>query len=445
MINKNKFSLYAFMLAAVVALFATSTSNAQAATVYDMKGAVERALEANPGMLSARHDLLGAEYGKKSALGSFGPSATVTYGYTRKDHLKPDRDVATSDQDVFTATLNIHQDLFTGFNLLSTYQKSVLSEENAAATVNNVELSLISTVQENFLGLLKAREDVRSAKDSVTRLTEQLKVTKAFYDVGLKPRLDLLQAEVDLAQAEDTLLKAENSVATQNVRLNTLLDLSIDADVEYQGDLQYQPFTMGIDEALISAYETRPDLVIAAKAIAIAVEDKDIVDSAFYPQAGADFNWSSVGDKMTASGSERLRTEYSEWSAGVSVSWKFFEWGKTYHASKQADENVKSLMKKAEETRQNAIYDVKSNHLDINQAAESIRVNKKAVEAAEEGYRMAVARYQNQVGTNTDVLDAQERLTQAEAGLTTALADYKIALSQLYVSIGQKNPSLLSK
>lgn len=444
--NKKKSLHYStFLLTMAFAITLLYVPAAQAGTVYDMNGAVQRALEANPGMLAARHDLLGAEYGRKSAMGSFGPSASVSYGYTRKDHKKPNRDLPTSDQDVFTATLNIHQDLFTGWRIMSTYERAALSEENAAATVDNVELALISTVQENFLGLVKAREDVRSAQDSVARLKEQYKVTKAFYDVGLKPRLDLLQAEVDLATAEDALLKAKNSVATQVARLNTLLDLPLDADVEYMGDLKFQPFTLDLDQALKTAKEKRPDLVIAGKAVEIAVKDKSITDSSFYPQVGADFDWSSYGDKVYASGSDRIKTEYSEWSAGISASWKFFEWGKTYHASKQADEKVKSLTQSADDTLQDAIYEVKANHLAINKAAESIRVNKKAVVAAEEGYRMAVARYQNQVGTNTDVLDAQERLTKAEAGLTAALADYKIALSKLYVSIGEKNPSLLSK
>lgn len=434
----------ALVLALAVGLVGAA-SDASAATVYDLKQAVEQALEANPGMAAVRHDLLGAEEGRKSARGAFLPSATVTYGYTKYDHKKPNRDVVTSDDDVWGTTFNVHQDLFTGFNILSTYEKAELATENAEAKLRNTELSLITNVQQNFLGLLKAREDVRSAQDSVTRLKEQLKVTQAFYDVGLKPRLDVLQAEVDLARAEDTLIAAENTVATQLVRLNTLLGLEIDADVDYEGDLNYQPFTMAIEDALDKAYKDRPDLFIAAKSVEIAIKDKKIAYSALYPQLGADFNWNSTGDHMDVAGDQYSRTEYSSWNVALAASWKFWDWGKTYYAGKQAEQNVASLLKSADDTRKEAAYEVKSNHLSIRKAAESIRVNKKALEAAQEGYRMAVARYQAQVGTNTDVLDAQERLTAAEASLTAALADYKIALSKLYSSIGEKNPSLLSQ
>lgn len=441
MISKKTTTLFAL---AVVLVFATA-SPAQANTVYNMQQAVELALEANPTMLAARHDLLGSEAGRKSARGSFLPSASTSYGYTRYDHDQPTRDNPTRDKDVWSATFNVHQDLFTGWRILSTYQRAQLAEENAAARVFNTELSLVNTVQENFLGLLKARENVRSAKDSVTRLREQLKVTQAFYDVGLQPRLDVLQAEVDLAGAEDSLLTAENSVATQIVRLNTLLGLAHDADVDYEGTLAYQPFSLTIEQALERAEKDRPDLLIAKKSVEIAVKDKKITDSAFYPQLGADFDWSTYGDDPNAAGDDYAETEYSEWTVGVRASWTFWEWGKTYYASEQAKENVSSLLQSAQNTHQEAVYAVKANHLAIGNAKESIRVNKKAVEAAQESYRMAVARYQAQVGTNTDVLDAQSRLTSAEAALTTALANYEIALSRLFASIGEKNTALTSR
>lgn len=427
----------------MVALLAAVPAMAET-TVYNMEQAVERALTANPSVQSAMHSQQGAEEGRKSARGSFGPSVSGSYGYTSRDHAKPTEDNPTSEKDLFSAGVTVHQDLFTGWNILSTYQKAALSKDKADASLRNVELTVTGLVQENFLKLLQARENVRAAKDSLARLQEQLKVTTAFYDVGLKPRLDVLQAEVDLAKAEDGLIEAQNFVATQEARLNTLLNLPLDADVDYAGTLDYVPFSLSIDEVMKRAYKGRPDLDIAAKSVDIAIKDEDIVKSAFYPQVGADFKWTSTGDDMAASGSDLMDTEFSEWSVGVSANWTLWEWGKTYYAVKQAKQNVRSLIAEAENTKQEATFDVKSSHLSIRKAAESIKVNRKAVEAAQEGYRMAVARYQAQVGTNTDVLDAQERLTTAEAGLITALADYRIALSKMFVAMGEQNPALKS-
>ena len=72
-------------------------------------------------------------------------------------------------------------------------------------------------------------------------------------------------------------------------------------------------------------------------------------------------------------------------------------------------------------------------------------MTEKAVEQAQEAYRVAKARYNEQVGTNFDVLDASSKLTVAEADLTGARADYLTALSQLYVSMGEYRPDLLKR
>ncbi|MFN2267256.1 MAG: TolC family protein, partial [Desulfonatronovibrio sp.] len=47
-----------------------------------------------------------------------------------------------------------------------------------------------------------------------------------------------------------------------------------------------------------------------------------------------------------------------------------------------------------------------------------------------------------QVGTNTDVLDAQAKLSGAEANLIRANADYLKALATIYNAMGEKNISL---
>ncbi len=416
---------------------------ARAAETLTLEQAVLRALENNPTMQAARAELAGAQYGRQAAMGSFGPSLSTGYSFTERDHAKPKRQLATSERQVWAWNFNAHQDLFTGFRLLSTYEKAALTQESAATKIRSAELSLVQSVQQNFLSLLKARADVKSGEDSVTRLKEQLKVTQAFYDVGLKPRLDVLRAQTDLASAENTLLQARSAVSTQVARLNTLLGMDLDADVDYAGQLEYLPFTMGMDEALGSALKNRPDLDIAEKSVEIARKDKKITDSAFYPSLGADYDQSRQGDNPHVDGSPLMKTEWNEWSMGVSASWKFFEWGKTLNESQKAAQTIVQMEAERRNLVQEATYEVKASHLKIGEAADRISVTRAALDQAREAYRMAVARYQAQVGTNSDVLDSQAQLTRAEADLTQAMADYQLALANLYVSIGNKNPGLM--
>ncbi len=420
----------------------------ESGTPYTMQQAVEQALKANPGLSAYVAAAVGAEAGRKAALGNLLPSLSAGYAYTRYDHKKPDRDVSnlarTYSADNTEATVTVHQDVFTGGNLWNTFQSARYSKHQAEQDLQYQELAMILDVQQNFLSLLEARENVRSAKDSVKRLSSQYKVTQAFYDVGLSPRLDVLQAEVDLATAEDTLLQNENTVATQIAQLNTLLGLPIESKINYIGELKYVPFSMSLDECYERAYANRPDLKSSKLAVQIAQHDAKAALSAIYPQLAAEWNWETNGDHILADGYVNSKTEFSSWAASLSATWTVFDWGNTLYTWRKAQAYVRQLQASEEDTKNTIAYQIKSRHLKLAETTKRIKVNKKSVEAAEEGYRMAVARYQAQVGTNTDVLDAQSRLTDAEAGLTSAMADYQDALASLYAGMGMRNFSLSS-
>ncbi len=404
--------------------------------------AVERGLKFNPQIEAARFELTGKGYGRYSAMGAMGPSATAGMAYSRADRKPTSSGRIIGARDDWTFTLNVTQPIFRGFGLLSKYQKAKLQEEQATAQLTNAELQLIQTIQTSFLDLLKGRMDVKSAQDSVARLRSQLEVTQAFYDVGLKPKLDVLQAEVDLATAEQNLLTARNSVDTQTARLNTLIGLPLDYATKYTGELSYLPFQRTLDDCLSRAYKDRPDLEIGRKSVEIAQKDAKITAADFYPSVDATYDYSQSGNTPEMRGSPYDRTGYTDWSVGASASWTFFESGKTFNAYREARENVAKIEAELANTRLDASFEVKQGLLDLQEAKDRIGVARKSVAAAQEGYRMAVARYQAQVGTNTDVLDAQSRLSEAETQLSTALADYQKALSRLYVAMGEKNTSL---
>lgn len=431
---------------------------------YDMLKSVNRALDANPQMESARRLISGSEEARRQAMANFGPTGTVSYGYQRVDGevystgsttvADPTSSTGTSSQSIkvsnaywanvyaleFTAT----QPIFTGFYLLSSYQKAQLAKEQAETQLTYTELSLIKSVQKAFLALLKARADVKSNQDAVARLESQYKVTQAFYDVGLKPRLDVLQAEAELATAEQALLTSQNSVLTQTTQLNSLLNLPLNQDPGYVGELTYVPFSMTIQQCLDEAYKFRPDLQIGMKSVQIAAKNETIAASGLYPQVQAQATYTEEGDNPDLSNNRKSSTYTPHaTTVGVSASWQVWDWGATFFGYRQASENTKKVMADLAKLRLDVGYEVKTYHLNIQDAAKRISVARTGLEAAKEGYRMAVARYQAQVGTNTDVLDAQSRVSSAESSLTQALSDYQSSLADIYVAMGRKNLALI--
>lgn len=411
-----------------------------------MSEAVEHALRFNPGLGAQEAESRSSEEGRKSARGAFGPRLGLTYSATKTESKRdPSATMGTRNpkMGVYSWGVEVTQPIFQGFRLLSTYQKAALQADSDKASLRKAELDMTEQVQTAFLEYLKAGENTRSMRDSLTRLCEQLRIAQAYFEVGLSPRLDVLQAEVDVSEAERLLIEAENTQATTLARLNTLLGFDATAVNTYTGTLREVAFRYTLEQCLELAYRQRPDLYVAQKAVEIARKSQKEVQSDYYPQIEGYYSMTQSGNTPGMQRSGENGSHVTNWEVGAQATWNVFEWGTTYYADKQAGWQVTKMRYEQENLKLEVGYDIKSKYLAVQEARKRIAVALNSVAQATEAYNVALARYHEHVGTNFDVLDASANLTSAQSSLTGAKADYLTALSQIYVAMGEYHPDLL--
>jgi outer membrane protein TolC len=230
--------------------------------------------------------------------------------------------------------------------------------------------------------------------------------------------------------------------------MNTLLNLPLEAEVQYVGELDERSFSLDLKDALTRAYSQRPDIRVGEKSVAIARKDFNIVASDLLPSVDAEWDYYKKGNGMDLeeNAAQWSHSNQEYWTAGVNMSYTLGAGGASQVLDTlKADENVSQIMAELEKIKLDAGYEVKEALLNIVEARDRIEVAHKSVAAATESYRMALARYQAQVGTNTDVLDAQANVSSSEAQLIQALADYQNALSTLFIAMGEKNAGLVTE
>ena len=312
----------------------------------------------------------------------------------------------------------------------------------ARIQIKNAELQLIGAIQSTFFSVLMAEMDVESKETSVKRFQAQLKTTKAFVQVGISPRVEVLDSEVTLAEAEQLLLVSKNNLATSRVQLNSLLNLPLTLNVDYDGKLEYTPIKLLFDNCLAVAYQSRPDIQIGEKSLGVAKKTILGAASKYYPTLSANYSYvNSDADFPGSSTNNNLPSQENQ-SVAINAEWNFFSSGSDFFAHRSALYDYDKVAAELNNTILNAGLEVKQAHLSLYAAADRISVAKKTVAAAEEAYRMQVARYKAQVSTNNDVIDALDRLNTSESNHITALGDYGKTLSALYVAMGRKNISL---
>jgi len=440
------------------AFWALSLGPAQclaAEETYDIEAGVKRVLTANPQVQSALEAIQAAIQGQRAALAAFGPTLTLGYGFQSQSTGTWEQIANTTAANgvsykklnltwqQWNSSISLNQPLFTGFNLLNSYQKAALQQDQARGLYREVELTLVNTTQLEFLKLLKGREDLKVAESEVERLENQVRLSDAMYRIKASPLMDKIQAESYLHLAKQNRIAARNVVQQQGAILDALLNLPPGGPGRYTGVMADAPFDLGVEECLDAAYKFRPDVYVGVKSVQIAQKDAGIALSPIYPQVSASLNGTRQGGRPDLNNSDpRHVPEITDTNFQVTVNWLAWDWGQTLFTYGQQQANVRKLMADLANLRLTVGKEVRTVYFAIFAAKQRIDEARQAVEAAMETYRMTVARYQVNVGSSFDVLNAQGKLTESQASLTAALYDYWSARSNLYKAMGTVHPGL---
>lgn len=412
---------------------------------YTLAQAVAEALRANPSLESRRMSLESARMNIGVAQSFFWPRVSVNWSSSR---LKNYEEVNTYNSDNLSSFnwnkgIRISYPLFVGFAHLSGLQKSLLQRDVQAATLKHSGLELASNVQLQFLQLLKSREDLKTAKDSIKRLETQLASAEAFVEMDMAPYLNVLQNRTDLANAKQNLIRVQNDIRNCEAQLNRYLGRPESTKIQYIGSLKdFTAQTAGISEAdaIREALAHRPDLEIARKSIQIAFKDMNISMSGYLPRI--DLTYDNMSSSKDYDDSQYKGYTRNYWSAGISFSWEIFSGGQTTFSTLSDKRRADALRKDYEEAVNGARTDIIRAMLDIDAARELIAASQNGLKAAREAYDMAVTRYETDTGTITELLDGQLRLTQAENEVASALWQCQAARARLFFNLGRENASL---
>ena len=407
---------------------------------------INMALTANHKIIISKIDVNAALEAKKGAFAEFFPKLKTDYTYINID----DQQWTAFDDPVlgkaiavefgvsesYLWTVSAVQNIFTGLAVVTGYQIGTLQKEMSDIMAADMELAVILEAKKAFFLVQNAKQLLEVEERSVTSLKDHLSVAMEYYNVGLTPKIDVLNAEVDLAEAYQLREKAKNRLVVAKAALNNVIDIPVDKVIDAAGVLEFKKFSTDYKECVAKAVKTRPGLKIAKKTIDITKKQVRLARSKFYPNVAASLNYYRNGDDFDLDGTGY--TNKDNWNVMVGVSWTFWEWGKTKHAVSKAKQGVEKASRQLIKLEDEIRFQVKKAFHDLRTAENNINVAKKSVTSADENLRISKERYKEQVAIITEVLDAETRLTRSETLLTTALNDYNVAMATLNWAMGLK-------
>lgn len=424
-----------FLWAILFSLIGMNICKAEEIKYLSLQESIDIALQNNLGLLSAKEEIRSAEFKKKAAFSDFWPKLNIQYGYTKLNEapavfIPKIGYIPLGWEETYQFSLGFEQPIFTGFSLKVLYELADLGLDISKIRYEFFKQEIIWRVKEGYFQILKAQKLREVAEQALKQIEAHWKVAQQFYAAGMIPKNDLLQTEVQLAQYRQNLIKAENAVALAEAQFYTVLRWSAAEKIELKEVLTYNPFPHSLLECQNIALGNRPEIKELIAFGEQARKNVDLSRSAYYPKIVLSGNYLKAEDKP-------FPNEES-WNVMALAKWTFWEWGKTKWQVDEAKVRVKQAEHALEELKDKVKLEVKQAYLNMQEAEKNIPVAQKAIEQAEENLRINRARYQEQVATSTEVLDAQTLLLQSLTNYTNALADYNVAQARLVRAMGIK-------
>lgn len=425
------------VLALTAALSVLCSQSVFAATLeLDLEETIQRALLTNPSVKIAEYNRKAAKADYSAAKGARGISISLSHSTGRNGYADPQynqqldiwtKGIGNSHSNSITASLPI----FTGGELQGQIGQAKANYRSMLSAEEQAYNEMKETATTGYFNMLNATNMKALRQESVDRLQAHLDNVIAQYNVGIAARADVLRSEVELANAQQNYITASNEYDVAEATLNNIIGTPLGTTLLLKDRLQYEPYENDMAYCLVYSEQHRPELKQAEYAIDSAEAALVVARSGHMPKvyANASNNWGGNGSDWPGDDDEN-------WSVGVTASMNVFDSGVTWSKIHAAQENLAKAKEAQRQIKDNVELEVRTDYLSMREAEKRITTTQVAVASAEEDYHIAVVRYQAGVGTNIDVMDAQEALTQAKTNYYQALYNYNTSKAALNTSMG---------
>lgn len=342
-------------------------------------------------------------------------------------------------QDNYALTASLAIPISDYVTRLSSATSGAEAGERAAKLAHRAErLKVQADARTLFYSWVLARGQVAVAKKSLERVRARKQDAAAAFTLGTISKADLMRLEALVANTELTLKEAETFERVSAERLAILM-----------GDRTRKPAAPGEDVMRPPVRSARGSMdQLVAEALAKRLElralyatHQALKDGVAASNAGRWPRLDAFGEFTYANPNQRYfpptRRWDATWAVGLSASWTLND---VFGQGASADElraNARSVDAQRSALADGIRQEVTAAYLDREKAKVAVSTSKRAVAAAEEGYRVATDLYRVGRATTTELIEAESDLFAARLGELNANIGLHIAEARLWHAAGR--------
>ncbi|MDR1916298.1 MAG: TolC family protein [Synergistaceae bacterium] len=412
------FSLFAVCLAARLCAASETLS-------VDLDEAYQIALANSDVLKIAESDVKMAGEGRRQAHRQRGVTVQLSHESSRTNYYYERENIGT-----FGNQLTASYPIYTGGRISSGIAMAEAEISSKRAILERTKQDLRMTVAEAYFTVLGAENLAHLSRESVERIRSHVANVSVQFENGRIGKSDMLRSEVELADTEQQMITAGSNYEIALKSLNKAMGIPIDTRLEVKGNLPYIKYGHTLDECLTHAMSRHMDLESARFLIEKARAGVESAKSERRPVASLNLTEDLYSTKHWPG------FDAKEFKIAVDMEYTLIDSGTSASKIEAALEQQKQAEVNYDSVADTIIFDVTTAFMQMVAAEKRIITTSSAVVKARDVYEIEVARYEEGVGMNIDVIDAENALNQANSNNTQALCDYNMAQARLENSMG---------
>ncbi|MBD2592937.1 TolC family protein [Nostoc spongiaeforme FACHB-130] len=333
----------------------------------------------------------------------------------------------------FNGTAQLSYDLYTSGNRQAIIKQAEEQLRIDELDVENQSREIELNVKTQYYNLQQADEQVRINQSAVANAQASLRDAQARERAGVGTRFDVLQAQVNLANAQQDLT---NSLSDQQIarrQFGTLLSLPQSVDITAADTVAlaglWQPT---LEQTIVEAFQNRPELRQQIAQRNISEQQRRQALAQVRPQVSLVTSYNLL-DRFNDTASVT-----DGYSIGLQASMNLFDGGAARARAAQAKTNIAIAETQFANQRDQIRFNVEQYYAQLRSNLDNVQTSAVGLEQAREALNIARIRYQAGVGTQTEVIEAENDLTRAEGNRVTAILNYNRALANLQRTVSAR-------
>ncbi|MGJ8638739.1 MAG: TolC family protein [Opitutaceae bacterium] len=308
----------------------------------------------------------------------------------------------------------------------SNYRLAKLAEAVAGNDFEVAVQDILDQAVQLYFTQLRDLRRVEIVQSNLKRYGELLQLAIDQFEAGVVVKIDVTRAEVRVATEKRALMEAEALVHDSMLQLKALLDVDFDSEMQLDRSIIEginAPPSLKKFGSMENLLELRPELQSQQLQLDQARLTRKAAAWQRLPSVELFGEWGFDSDELLDG------DEQQGWIVGIRASVPLFEGGRIQSerreaiaAERQREFAMRDLVNRIQREFRFAMIDMDSRYAQIDIAKDEIRLGRDEVEQATERYREGLA-------DNRELIDAQQRLADAEGSHLNAI--YLYGLSRL--------------